>query len=166
MASGSISIWMALEPIGGTCQKWVVMPPVLLPIKQIKSASLTTRFAEPREYVPTTPADNGWFAKNVSFPFREVATGILKDSANLSNWGPALECFTPPPETITGLSACCNKSRARSISFFSACGRKGGIELKRISVIGSRLPSSRSICPSLPWNCKCTGPGHPDTAFL
>ncbi len=33
------------------------------------------------------------------------------------------------------------------------------------STSGSSSASSRSICPSLPRNCRCTGPGVPDTAL-
>ncbi len=44
-----MSIWMAGVPIGGTAQKWVVMPPVWVPMKQTRSARLTTWFAQSRE---------------------------------------------------------------------------------------------------------------------
>ena len=46
---GSMSIWTAGVPICGTAQKCVVMPPVSLPMKQTRSAPLTTWLALSRE---------------------------------------------------------------------------------------------------------------------
>nr|WP_255282026.1 hypothetical protein [Actinomadura madurae] len=44
-----MSTWTAGVPIGGTAQKWVVMPPVLVPRKQTRSARPTTALALSRE---------------------------------------------------------------------------------------------------------------------
>jgi hypothetical protein len=33
-----MSIWIAGVPMAGTAQKWVVMPPVSVPMKQTRSA--------------------------------------------------------------------------------------------------------------------------------
>ncbi len=48
-ASGSMSIWIDGVPIFGTAQKCVVMPPVVVPMKQMRSAALTTLLALSRE---------------------------------------------------------------------------------------------------------------------
>jgi hypothetical protein len=121
-----MSIWMTRRPRGGTCQKCVVMPPVLVPTKTTRSASPTTRLAEALEYVPTTPTDRGCVSAMVSLPLRDVATGMLSSSARRTSAGEAPEARTPPPATMTGRSAPWMRVMAFVNSASDAPGRKGG----------------------------------------
>ena len=46
----------------------------------------------------------------------------------------------------------------------SGAGRNGGTRENCVSMRGAMSASSPSTWPSLPRNCKCTGPGLPDVA--
>ncbi len=154
----------ARTPGAGTVQKFVVMPPARVPTKHTRSAALTTRLALSREYVPTTPTESGWVPGMVSLPLADVATGIASASASATNAAPARDERTPPPATITGRCASSRARNATSRSVSSGAGRNGGTTANRGSMRASTLVSSMSSWPSLPWTCRCTGPGRPDTA--
>ena len=76
----------------------------------------------------------------------------------------APEVRTPPPATITGRVASCRIFNAARTLASSASGRNGGTRANCGSTSGSMSASSASIWPSLPRNCRCTGPGQPVTA--
>jgi hypothetical protein len=85
-------------------------------------------------------------------------------SASATNSGAAPEARTPPPATITGRCAACKCASAAITLASSAAGRYGGTRANCGSQMGSISASSASICPSLPRNCRCTGPGVPEVA--
>ena len=116
-------------PTFGTCQRAVTWPPVWLPIKNTRSASPTALFADVREYVPTTPTDNGLVSRMAPLPLSEVATGIDNFSANATTSAWARDHTTPPPATMIGRSAASSNLIAASTCTGSPDGRNGGNSL-------------------------------------
>ena len=86
----------------GTDHARVVRPPVRVPTKITKSASLTAVLAVDREYSPTTPTESGSSSSMALFALRDVATGARSLRASSASSTTAPEVRIPPPATMIG----------------------------------------------------------------